>query len=611
MLINTPRRKVVSLIASIFFAPTKIFAETKECAAIKTSNMPFLRGVNFTGISHEVGSQEPSLNASKYYLGQKKMNVVRLNITWEWIQPRLNENLDPIACSIIERQMERIFAMEGYIIIELHNYGRRNVNGVSQIIGESSSLKSEDFSNVWEKIAQRWGSNQKVIFALMNEPHDQNTEVLVAVSNAAIASIRRTGSNNLIMISGNGWNSMAWDKNSENQRHMLKITDEKNNYCFDVHHYFDDWSQGQTPNVRINPIKSIQDFTEWAKINKRRGFCGEFACHVNKRGFDACRSLLKYIETNSDVFIGWAWWGAGGPWQPDYLFLLDPFASVTSATNPDPAGSLTWENPVDRPQMKVLQEFLPSCATTFNAWLIEEKLSDCLTALYRRGDFSTSGEWKDSSKNNVSAISKKFIPQMQADGGVKFSRTSGYLEALLKRTEKTESLFAMISTASVSNGLAQTVLATLVNGSVDGPSLGISTVGELKSGLFATVSNSCLLRSQVPVGTKTLINSVRNVSELPSAVVMSYRVNALASKKSNSLSWPNMAWPSNAVSIVGAKDAEGNEFLDGVLHDLAIFSRNLSIEETQKVEGRLYWDSGLAHQLPANHPYRVRAPSTI
>ncbi|MDB5877287.1 MAG: macromolecule metabolism protein, partial [Variovorax sp.] len=356
--------------------------------------LPFLRGVNFNGLSDQPGSQAPARPAVDYYIRQKRMNVVRLNFPWEVIQPVLSGPLADASLREIDDQVDRVTAAGAYVVLELHNYGRRNADGRTHVIGETSVVTSQHFADVWTRIANRWKGNARVIFALMNEPHDQRTDVLVAVSNDAINAIRRTGATQLIMVSGNDWNSMGWAVGSQNQKLMLAIRDPADNFCFDVHHYFDDWSRGQTPNVRERPLAAMLAFTEWARANRRRGFCGEFGCHVNKRGLDACQALLQHIESNRDVFVGWAWWGAGGPWQPDYVFLLDPFASATSRTNPDPEGAKTWARPVDRPQMMVLQRFLPATATPFNGWLIEDGLAGRLMAAFRRGDFMPAKNWR-------------------------------------------------------------------------------------------------------------------------------------------------------------------------------------------------------------------------
>lgn len=52
-----------------------------------------------------------------------------------------------------------------------------------------------------------------------------------------------------------------------------------------------------------------------------------------------------YIEANSDVWEGWAWWAAG-PWWENYMFTLEP----TNLGTPSQA---------DRAAMAILRSFIP------------------------------------------------------------------------------------------------------------------------------------------------------------------------------------------------------------------------------------------------------------
>jgi hypothetical protein len=62
-------------------------------------------------------------------------------------------------------------------------------------------------------------------------------------------------------------------------------------------------------------------------------------------------------------------------------------------------------------------------------------------------------------------------------------------------------------------------------------------------------------------------------------------------------------------SIIGTGNQGGAYGLNGTLYDLVVFSPGLSEADNARVQGRLYWDYGLAHLLPDAHPYRVRPPA--
>ena len=630
---NLTRRELNALVASALALP---FTQGTARSASKF-DLPPLRGVNFAGLSSESWSQPPPLGAVNYYIRQKKMNVVRLNFPWEFLQPELFCPLNEKNTLIVQQQVDRITGAGAYVILEFHNYQRRKVDGVERIIGEHPSLTSEHFSDAWTKMAIRWKDNDKVIFELMNEPHDCDTATLVQVSNDAIAAIRATGARNLIMLCGNDWNSMGWREGSSNLTHMLDIVDPLDLFCFDVHHYFDDWSQGQTHNVRTDPVSSMHDFTKWAKAHGKKGFCGEFGCSVNKRGMEACSALLDHLQQNPDVYLGWAWWGGGGPWQPDYEYLLDPFASYTSPTNPDPQGSKTWHDAVDRPQMKLLQKYLPEGATPFNAWLIEDQLSDQIEAMYRHGDFvekanvrfeywslywrwirlqldlqfgsgvplpaNFAGEdyiWIDSGplKKNATVLVANLPlqpPKLAADkqGGVALKEAGELLisEARLAGMR----IYAMIAGDTVGMNISSTIAAFDDGSGKRGYQLTVSNTAAAKAGTE---------RSRVSDGKgPKLLVETRPDPATQTEATWSLGMDGSEVKE------VTVATTEVGVLVIGAADLDGNGGLHTTLYDLLIVPADISDRDHARIQGRLHWDLGIANRLPPDHPYRLRPPS--
>jgi hypothetical protein len=356
--------------------------------------------------------------------------------------------------------------------------------------------------------------------------------------------------------------------------------------------------------VRDDPVAPMKAFVEWARSNGKRGFCGEFGCSVNRRGLEACRALLDLIEGSPDVFYGWAWWGGGGPWQPDYVFLLDPFASITSPTNPDPKGSITWENPVDRPQMKLLQHYLAG-TTQFNGWLIEDQLAAHLAALYRHGDFDvTSGAWIDSGPLDNHAIAgRTTAPSIEDDGGVSFAASGQCLSIeQTSRTSQGESVYAVVKMPADAAAQERTILGSNVDG---GRRFGLNADRRVSAGPSGQPLAPVHAGEAVPIDTLALIQA--SFAKPASA----NRANgyALAVDTKASANGPQAAPFADGRPIIGASDENGADGLGGTVHDLAIFDTVLSEQDNARVQGRLYWDKGMAHLLPADHPYRYRAPA--
>ncbi|PPU95543.1 hypothetical protein XpopCFBP1817_08565, partial [Xanthomonas populi] len=103
--------------------------------------------------------------------------------------------------------------------------------------------------------------------------------------------------------------------------------------------YLDADSSG-TSNVCVSATvgaERLRKFTEWLRLNHRRGFLGEFGTGNNTVCNEALKGMLRYMETNADVWLGWTCWTAGSWWNVSYEYSVQPNKDGT-----------------DRPQMSIL-----------------------------------------------------------------------------------------------------------------------------------------------------------------------------------------------------------------------------------------------------------------
>lgn len=350
--------------------PVAINAMRKMLAPVGISQipLPYLRGVNYLSFGSGPGEQLPRTEGTAYY-ADKGMNVFRLACNWETLQPVLNGPLITGGATDwlggMRSVIEDVTARGGYTIIDLHNYMRRKEGGVDYIIGETATVTAAHLADFWGKLANYFKEYPKVIWGLMNEPHDQAYPALVTTSNAAIAAIRATGSKHPIFVCPNDWNSAGWRAGSQNPTYMLQIVDSADNMVFDVHHYFDAYSAGQSINVVAQSewMEGLTNVTTWARTNNRKLFCGEFAYPQTQAGIAAGKVFHDYLVANNDVWTGWCHLAGGGWWQYDYFFRLDPYGSKWDASNPFGASGTgqanTWTPIIDQIAMSLVDNYLP------------------------------------------------------------------------------------------------------------------------------------------------------------------------------------------------------------------------------------------------------------
>jgi endoglucanase len=268
------------------------------------------------------------------------MNTFRIGFRWERLQPNAYGEFAPEYAGRLENIVSYATSRGAFVVLDPHNFARY----YDETIG-SPNVPNAVFADFWGRMAMKYGSDERVLFNLVNEPRDIGTEQWVDAANAAIVAIRLAGAKNLILVPGNGWTGAhSWDSSyygTPNSEAMLDITDPQDNSAFEVHQYLDKDSSGSSPDCESATIghERLEGFVRWLRAHGKKGFLGEFAGANNRICNAAVKNMLRFVHDSSDVFIGWLWWAAG-PWWGDYAFAIEP------------------KNGKDRPQMSLLEPFL-------------------------------------------------------------------------------------------------------------------------------------------------------------------------------------------------------------------------------------------------------------
>lgn len=283
-------------------------------------------GVNLAG--GEVSNQFYS-KSSAYYFRQLNFNFYNLFTSWKKVQPTITSTtLDSTAVANLADAVSYITLKLGaFCSVELHDYARYGTTPLG-----TAPATSDAFARVWRLLAQQFKNNSRVIFSLTNQPHDQVTLAYITAVNAAITAIRATGAENMILVQSSRWNSALnfLDIDSygaSNAEVMSLVTDPKQNTYLNIHQYFDSSFGGSTSGCinRVVGAQFLSGVTLWLRRNNKKAILGEFGATYDDTCAATVSDTLNYVQANSDVWMGWAWWNAG-----KYL--------VGNAYNIDPSG---------------------------------------------------------------------------------------------------------------------------------------------------------------------------------------------------------------------------------------------------------------------------------
>ncbi|QRV82648.1 Cellulase (glycosyl hydrolase family 5 protein) [Ceratobasidium sp. AG-Ba] len=218
--------------------------------------------------------------------------------------------------------IDYITSKGAYAILDPHNYMRYNDPSqqpmTGSVIGDTTDPKAAttaQFQAFWKELAGRFKNNQKVIFGLMNEPHDMATALVLQNDQAAINGIRATGAKQLILAPGNAWTGgHSWTEGTEpSSDYMYKLVDPAKNTAIEVHEYLDvDFSGSHAECTQPGP-SNLAALTAWLKKYKLKALVGEIGGGSNTNCYNMLQETLDYLAAN-DVYIGWTAWAAGPLW---------------------------------------------------------------------------------------------------------------------------------------------------------------------------------------------------------------------------------------------------------------------------------------------------------
>lgn len=261
--------------------------------------------------------------ASAAYFLSRGMNTFRVPFRWERMQPTRRGGLDTGELQRLKTTVFDLTAKGAYVVIDVHNYGRFHTG----VLG--TEIPPADFADLWARLADVFKGDARVVFALMNEPHDMPTEAWVTAANAAIRAIRDAHAPNLILVSGNGysgahrWASGAYG--TPNAEAMLSIVDPSGYLAFEVHQHLDADSSGTSPTCAgaDEGARRMKPFTDWLRAHRKKGFLGEFSAGGDPVCLQAIAGLLAHLEANKELYVGWTYWAAGPAWG-DYFASIEP-----------------------------------------------------------------------------------------------------------------------------------------------------------------------------------------------------------------------------------------------------------------------------------------------
>jgi len=304
-------------------------------SATPSNGIPKLVGVNLSGwdwgtqtdgsLTSEA-SVSPFSNNQITHFTNEGVNIFRIPIGWQALTASsLSGSFNQTAWSLYQASVNQALSAGAYVIIDIHNYARWN----GAVIGQGGPT-NDQFAATWGTIAKAYASNPKVIFGIMNEPHDLTLSTWGTTVQVAVNAIRSAGATkNPILIPGDNWTSASTFTSWYTT--MSKVTDPitangNSLLIFDHHRYLDADGSGTHNTCVDSRISEFQANVAFLKSVGRQAIVSEIgsgndASCLTSPGY--LPQAIQYITSSYPWYIGVTGWGAGS-FTPNTQLSLSP-----------------------------------------------------------------------------------------------------------------------------------------------------------------------------------------------------------------------------------------------------------------------------------------------
>jgi endoglucanase len=321
---------------------------------------------NGTGSGNMTMPQQP-MNGT---MPKMNMTMPRMNMT----MPKNNGTRRVInaldATNVVKYDMlvQACLATGAKCIIDVHNYARFN----DEIIGQGGP-SNEQFADLWSQIATmvsdsgmfvpsvltafKYATESNVIFGIMNEPHNIPDMSIWATSvQAAVTAIRQAGATTqMILLPGNDFTSAQTFVSNGSAGNLSRVHNpdgSNTSLIFDVHKYLDVDNSGTHLECTSNHIvDTFMPLAAFLKANNRTAFLTEtgggntasvrpflylsyldYSADVYQCLTDLCNTLT-FINANTDAYLGYVGWAAGGFSPTTYNLTMTPLGATGNFTD--------------------------------------------------------------------------------------------------------------------------------------------------------------------------------------------------------------------------------------------------------------------------------------
>ncbi|KAL1864617.1 hypothetical protein Daus18300_007634 [Diaporthe australafricana] len=253
----------------------------------------------------------------------KPLNLFRLPVSWQFLaNNQLGGDLDAANAAKYDKLVQACLATGAHCMVDIHNFARWN----GGIIGQGGPT-DDQFVALWTALATKYAGEDRMVFELMNEPHDLDISLWAATCQKVVAAIRGAGAaSQMILLPGTNFDSAATLVSSGSTAALMNVTNPDgttDNLLLDIHKYLDEDNSGTHETCTTDNVDAFTTVADFLRSAGRKGIVSETGASSDSTCFTDFCSQNSFINQNSDVFVGLVGWGAGS-FDTSYILSLTP-----------------------------------------------------------------------------------------------------------------------------------------------------------------------------------------------------------------------------------------------------------------------------------------------
>ncbi|KAI4591632.1 hypothetical protein KJ359_012749 [Pestalotiopsis sp. 9143b] len=228
------------------------------------------------------------------------MNLMRIPTSWQFlVNNQLGGNLNSSNLAKYDQLIQACLSTGSYCMIDIHNFARWN----GGIIGQGGP-SDDQFVSLWTQLASKYAADDKIVFEVMNEPHDLDIDLWAQTCQKVVMAIRNSGATSqMILLPGTNFDSAATLVSSGSADKMMAITNpdgSTDGLVLDIHKYLDEDNSGTHEECVTDNVDAFTGLAQYLRDNGRQGLISESGASSDASCLTNFCSQNAFINQNSD-----------------------------------------------------------------------------------------------------------------------------------------------------------------------------------------------------------------------------------------------------------------------------------------------------------------------